>query len=181
VPRGKVAAQPLLLTVNQPGLKRIFWLPWSDTPHLSLARKWENATIAGAGKICVVTPTPGLMTNYQGQINAWAVSNQRKVTMYLSNAESLRKRKRANHHGSVSGRRHPLESCCKNLMQNIYPACKYPWKPFPKTPIFCINPGCLVKARFLQATYQRLLVDAEKSRTCRGDNKDFLIHIFSLK
>jgi len=56
----------------------------------SLTRKWENAAIAGAGKICVVTPTPGLMTNFQGQINAWAVSNQRKVTMYLSNAESLR-------------------------------------------------------------------------------------------
>lgn len=61
----------------------------ADRP--SLARKWENACLAGGGRICVVTARPGPMTTLQSQINAWAIQARRRVTLYLSNLEHLRK------------------------------------------------------------------------------------------
>ncbi|MGD0610323.1 MAG: hypothetical protein ABSB41_02325 [Anaerolineales bacterium] len=59
----------------------------------SLLRKWENASIAGGGRICVVTPTIASMTTSQSQIHAWAINNGKKVKIFLTNLEALHRLK----------------------------------------------------------------------------------------
>jgi len=56
----------------------------------SLIQKWENAFIAGAGRICVVAPRPGIMNTLQSMILNWATENGRKPSLYLTHLEALK-------------------------------------------------------------------------------------------
>jgi hypothetical protein len=57
----------------------------------SLLQKWENAFMAGGGRISVVTPRPGLMNTVQSMILNWATENGKKPSLYLTHLEYLRK------------------------------------------------------------------------------------------
>jgi hypothetical protein len=59
----------------------------------SLVHKWENAFVAGAGRICVVASKPGVMTTIQSRILDWATENGKKLNLYLTHIESLRSRR----------------------------------------------------------------------------------------
>ncbi len=57
----------------------------------SLIHKWENAFIAGAGRMCVVAPRPGVMNTIQSMILNWATENDKKLDLYLTHLEALKK------------------------------------------------------------------------------------------
>jgi DNA-binding MarR family transcriptional regulator len=56
----------------------------------SLLHKWENAFIAGGGRIYVVAPRPGVMNTVQSMILNWATENGRKPSLYLTHLEALK-------------------------------------------------------------------------------------------
>jgi hypothetical protein len=56
----------------------------------SLIYKWENAFIAGGGRICVVAPRPGVMNTVQSTILNWATENGRKPGLYLTHLKALK-------------------------------------------------------------------------------------------
>jgi hypothetical protein len=56
----------------------------------SLIHKWENAFIAGGGRICVVAPRPGVMNTVQSMILNWATENGRKPGLYLTHLKALK-------------------------------------------------------------------------------------------
>jgi hypothetical protein len=57
----------------------------------SLIHKWENAFIAGAGRMCVVTPRPGVMNTIQSRILNWATENDKKPSLFLTHLDALKK------------------------------------------------------------------------------------------
>jgi hypothetical protein len=57
----------------------------------SLVHKWENAFIAGAGRICIVAPRPGVMNTAQSIIMNWATENGKKLSLYLTHLDVLKK------------------------------------------------------------------------------------------
>ncbi len=57
----------------------------------SLERKWNNALIAGGGRICVVAPKVGEITTIQSNIEYWAGEKGRTPRLFLTNLEALRK------------------------------------------------------------------------------------------
>ncbi len=57
----------------------------------SLLHKWENAYVAGAGRLCVVTPRPGIMNTAQSMILNWATENGKKPSLYLTHLDALKK------------------------------------------------------------------------------------------
>jgi len=56
----------------------------------SQLHKWENAYLAGAGRICVVTPRLGVMNTIQGKIVQWATENGKKPELYLTHLNALK-------------------------------------------------------------------------------------------
>ncbi len=57
----------------------------------SLLHKWENAFIAGAGRLCIVAPRPGVMNTAQSMILNWATENGKKPNLYLTHLDALKK------------------------------------------------------------------------------------------
>lgn len=61
------------------------------TDRTSLLHKWENAFIAGAGRLCIVAPRPGVMNTVQSMILNWATENGKKPNLYLTHLDALKK------------------------------------------------------------------------------------------
>jgi len=56
----------------------------------SLAQKWQNAMVAGGGRICIAVPRPGVMTTLQSHVQDWGTERGKKPRLYLTNLEWLR-------------------------------------------------------------------------------------------
>ena len=57
----------------------------------SLLHKWENAFIAGAGRLCIVAPRPGVLNTAQSMILNWATENGKKPNLFLTHLDALKK------------------------------------------------------------------------------------------